>query len=577
MIDFVSSWYRAKVNEFKARDAESKLHEEFISEASNIVLQRPTDGGWLKTDAITDREKGHLETDQLTMIREARKKYRWDPNSKAAVNTMLDYVMGEGISITPKSKDPMVWYVWREFWTAKRNKMALRQFEIVRSTLRDGEIFAHFFNRDELNKPTWRTTLRFMDALLVKNPANNSSSVSSDYNRKTTRSGIEHEADDVENVIAYWKESQDDSGEYSKVPAKEVHHIKYNADSDQKRGESMLQAILEMVTDYSQWLKNRIILNKMRSAIVLIRKISGTSTQLSSIVNNLKQSSSARTGETKRESIRGGTILTANDGVDYKFEAPNINANDVKEDGRNIKLNIAAGTNLPEYVFGDASNANFASTLIAESPFVKHIKSLQTFFEYHFAQLFRYVIESAVQADFLKAPDETEFLHKLRGISELTEQDDQDINRREKQMAELFPYGKMETPTEIFFGCDIQWPEIVHRVEKDLTDALQIQRASGWVSDQSASQRLGYDYSEEVRKQKTIEEEAKRIGNPLIGIKSGDGEAMADDDHIDNDIQDLMKSLTNEQRQAIMNANTQDEVLKALKIPMPVGNGTNGE
>jgi len=577
MFDFVTriQEYELMLTELNLKSSEARI----ISEASNLVTRGPDRDGWTKAFAVTDREKGHLEPDQLEMIRQARKKYRWEPNAKGAIRTMVNYIMGEGISITPKSKDPMAWYVWREFWTAKRNSMSLRQFEIIARTLRDGEVFIEFFDRDVMDSPTGKTTIRFLDPLLVKNPSDERGFGLKGFVKDVTRSGIQHDKDDIESVLGYWVESNNDTktGQFRFVPAEKVHHIKLDADSDQKRGESFLQPILNMLTQYEQWLTNRIILNKMRSAIVMVRTMEGTPTQLASVVNNLKQSATARAGDVKRESFRGGTILTATGGVKYEMLSPNINASDVAEDGRNIKLNMAAGTNLPEYVFGDASNANFASTMIAESPFVKAVKFFQTFFEYHFCQIYKKVIENAVAVKLIEPVDEIDFLKKLKGVSDLTEQDDEGIDRKAERMKELFPDGTMEIPSEIFYGCDMQWPEIVHRVEKDLTGALQIQRASGWVSDASASQRLGYDYAEEVRKQKNIEEDAAQSGNPLMGMNQQDMKDADDDGHIEKDARDAMKSLTNEQRQAIMNAKTPEEVLKVLKIPVPAGNGTNGE
>ena len=47
-------------------------------------------------------------------------------------------------------------------------------------------------------------------------------------------------------------------------------------------------------------------------------------------------------------------------------------------DGRHILLNIAAGSGLAEYmVTGDASNANYSSSMVAESPAVKEFEDIQ--------------------------------------------------------------------------------------------------------------------------------------------------------------------------------------------------------
>lgn len=572
MFDLIKNLYKSKVSEYKLKESESIMMSKFLDEQSDLVVDRSTDGGFTRMDQATDREKGHFQTDQLEMIRQARRQFRWEPNARGALQSMQNYIMGQGISITPKAKDPMLWWVWREFWTSNRSRMEIKQFEIIIRLFRDGEVFMEFFSEDAQDKSTGKTTVRFIDPLLVKNPASEMQGQVKGFNGQTTRSGIEHDSQDVETVVAYWVQSNADSSEFRKVPANRVLHIKIFSDSDQKRGESFIQPILNMLTNYRQWLDNRIILNKMRSAIVLIRQMKGTQGQVNSIVSNLAQAAHTRTGAQKRENFRGGTILTANEGVEYKMLAPNINATDVSEDGRNIKLNMAAGTNLPEYIYGDASNANFASSLIAESPFVKSIQYWQTFLEYYYCQIYKRVIKNAADAGLIEIPDEKEFFRKLKGVAKLTEQDDEDESPREKALKELMPEGKMESPMEIFFGCDIQWPEIIHRNVKEQTEALQLQRAAGWVSDPSASQKLGYEYSEEVRKQKQTEEIGKTSGNPLAGIKAEDEREEDDADDMDAEIQDMLKGMTPQQRQAVMSAQNPQEVAAA----MAVSNGTQG-
>jgi hypothetical protein len=290
--------------------------------------------------------------------------------------------------------------------------------------------------------------------------------------------------------------------------------------------------------------------------------------------------------ESKKQNIRGGTILTAGPGVKYDMLSANINATDAKEDGRNIKLSMAAALNMPEYIFGDASNANYASSLIAESPFVKAIQYWQLFFEYYFAQIFRRVIENAVKGGLLEEPSDEEFINKLKTIRDIKEDapppagqaaggqasDDEgdpagseDPNdkrsARDKALAELMPDGKLETPTEVFYGCDMDWPEIIHRDMKQHVDALTIARQNGWLADSTATSALGYDYPEEVRKQRQIEEEAAQAGNPLLGKQQGD---ISDDGNMDAEMQDALNSMTPEERNQIMNAKNPSEVFKIM-------------
>lgn len=577
MLDLVKAWYQEKISKLNLSRTAQVAEARMVQEASNIVTERPDGMGFTEVFSANDREKGHAEVTQLEAIRQARFFDRWDAHAHGILGTMVNYIMGKGLTINPKSDDPEVWYRWREFWTADRNRMALRQFEVVRRTFRDGELFIEFFDRDENDKATGKTTVRFIDPLLVRSPASEVGK-----NQKTITSGVNTDPNDVEKVLSYDVLDPNDASmlKFRTVKAEDVVHIKINADSDQKRGEPAMQQVLKAFKDYEQWLDNRTILNKMRTAIVLVRKVTGSPDQVANISNTLPQTT-RNTGETKKKNWRGGTVLTASQGVEYQMLSPNINASDAREDGRNIKLTMCSNMQIPEYVLGDASNQNYASSMTAEAPFVKSIQFWQIFFEYFFGQIFKRVITNAVKAGVLVAPSDEEFVSKLKAIRNLKEQPElpkgeepptpqdkaaqdasdpaPELSPREKALRELMPNGKLESPTEIFYGCDMNWPEIVHRDLKLQTDALSIQRQNGWIADSTASSMLGLDYSEEVRKQRQLEEEALLEDNPLLGAGGpGDAGDMA------NEMNAMLQGLTPEQRNRIINSNDPAEIAQIM-------------
>jgi capsid protein len=585
MIRLIQSWYERKLAENKTSTAALTAESRIIEEASQLVTERPDQDGFVRVYGINDREKGHLETNQLDMIKQARKMERFDPHAHGILMTMVNYIMGRGLSITPKSEDPLIWYIWREFWTAKRNNMAIRQFEIVRRLFRDGEIFIEFFDKDDQGASTGKTTIRFIDPLLVRDDPKTTAG------QPTTvaRVGITTDPNDVEKTISYTVQDRNDENKFRIVPAENVLHVKINADSDQKRGESFLQCVMNYIRNYQQWLENRIILNKMRSAIVMIKKVEGTPTEVAKLANTIANATNTASGETKRQQIRGGTVITEGPGVTYRMEAPNINATDVKEDGRNIKIAMAAGLNLPEYVFGDASNANYASTLIAESPFVKAIEYWQIYIEQAFSEIYKRVLENAVNAGVIEAPNDDEFIAQLKQVRMLGEAEEvpppaegeeapkpgeeteEPEDPKEAALKELMPNGKMEMPSEVFYGCDMMWPEIIHREFKTQVEGLVLAREAGWVSDPTACSAIGYDYSEEVRKQNQAEEDAEKNDNALLGKPGDDAEMGAEFDSV-------MKSLTPEERQKVMTG-TPEEVsalVKQKSAAMKMA-ATNGE
>lgn len=570
-----------KLNAVQAALEQAKEKLGDMRDSALVELMEAENRSWARSDSDTDWSplgsafKGYQGLDQQAMIQSARNNFRYDPNARAAIMGMLKYVMGKGVGITPKSKDPRVWYVWREFWTAARNKMNIRQHEIVKRFFRDGEVFLRYFNvkGEGLGQsPTWKTTVRFIDPADVQHSVNQKAINSTDVMHQ----GIEFDPKDPETPKWYFIQDRMDQNKWEKVPAAEVHHIKLFADMDQSRAESFLQPVMQLFGQYREWLRNRMILNKLRTAIVMIREIEGgTSTEVQSLTQTIP--SSIR-GDGTKQKIKGGTIYTSGPGVKLRMDSPNINASDVKEDGRNIILQMAAGTGMPEYLYGDASNSNFASSLIAESPFVKEVQFWQSYLEGSWIEeMFRRVIQAAVVAGKIPQPVDDDVFEKYKNFDpkdvdlgeaegEVPEENADAGESDETPSKDENPYG--ETAAEIFYGCDVSWPEIIHRDPKAHTESLVMQRSEGWISDKTASEILGHDYAEEVRKQTRLEAEAERGGNPLMGIKPGQGaedeEAQSGIAQSNAEAERVMQGMTDEEKQIVLNG-TPDQVSALLK------------
>jgi hypothetical protein len=548
-----------------------KLSLQRLEEATNLVTERPDTGGWFRSGQL---DQSHLPSERATMIRQARNLWRFDPNARAVLATLVYYIVGEGVKVTPQSDDPRLHKLWREFWNAPRNKMALRQAEIVLRALRDGETLIQFFKRargeDGKDEATWKTTVRFRDPDLLRDPG-------LEYTGSTipAKDGIQLDPNDPERAIAFFfQRNYDDATKIDKVKAEDMLHIKIGADSEQRRGESYIQPVMEMFGQYKEWLRYRIVLNKVRTAMVMIRKVTGSAADVEAIKGTLQQSPTARSGEQKKRIPPAGTVLNANGGVDYEFKSANINATDAAEDGRSMKLSMAAGSVVPEYTFGDASNANYASTLIAESPFVKGVRFWQTFFEFYLKEIYRRVLQAAVDAQKLTPPPDDDIfaeegaakpVQEAEGTppvppkeGEEPEEEPAEGAEKPKKKMGIDPLHEM-SESEKFWGCDVQWPEIVHRDMKETATAVIQMRDAGLISDPTAAAVLGYDYEEEVRKQQLVQEE--EANNPFKQQASPFG----DEGDMDKELQDLVKGLSPDEAQKVMKSNDPAQVAALIR------------
>ncbi len=282
------------------------------------------------------------------------------------VRNAQNYVVGsKGLTIQCSSLDDPdleadVNQRWRKF--AKRQHMKQRQLEMVERGMCDGEWFLRFFEDKRLD-------VRFVEPECIKDAKDEHSH------------GIATDEKDVEKVLRYYFTKLGENTSTT-IPAREILHVKYLGTANMKRGIPPMGLLLNRLKQYDGWLNDRIVLNRVRSKIVLIRKwVGATAAQIKAFADAAQTSSrvNASTGKIERSrKIKAGTMLDTHGQVEYEFLAPNVQAGDVRHDGREIKLSISVGGGQPEYmVTADASNSNFASTWISEAPGVKEFERLQ--------------------------------------------------------------------------------------------------------------------------------------------------------------------------------------------------------
>ncbi len=267
------------------------------------------------------------------------------------------------------------------------NRWQLRQQEIVRRVDRDGEAFLRFFvDADGL------TRVRFIEPDQVVTPANVASDPSASF-------GIQTDAEDVENVLGYYVD-----GEF--VEADSIQHRRANVDFNVKRGLPLYTPVRKNLRRAERLLRNMSVVAEIQSAIALIRKHRGASRSgIEQFVANDADASSTNgvSGRTRHYSQYGpGTILDAPAGMEYDFPTRGLDASTFVTVLQAELRAIAARLVMPEFMFtSDASNANFASTLVAEGPAMKMFERLQmSMIEYDTAVM-RRVIDNAVSAEKL--------------------------------------------------------------------------------------------------------------------------------------------------------------------------------
>lgn len=266
----------------------------------------------------------------------------------------------------------------------KTNQWHRRQQEIVRRRDRDGEVFLRFFV-----DPDGTTRVRFVEPGQISTPADLGNEPSASF-------GIQTDRDDVETALGYYID-----GEW--VSADVIQHRKANVDSNVKRGLPLFYPVRKNLRRAEKLLRNMSVLAEIQSAIALIRKHRGTSRSgVEQFVSDGADTSvtSATTGKTSNFRRYGpGTILDAHGGVEYEFPAAGLNVASFVDVLKAELRAIASRLVMPEFMLtSDASNSNFASTMVAEGPAVKMFTRLQAELIEADREVFRRVIDGAVEA-----------------------------------------------------------------------------------------------------------------------------------------------------------------------------------
>ena len=379
--------------------------------------------------------------------------YKTNPHARAVIRALQKFTIGRGVMVDHLDNRPEVRNYWDRF--VRENKWNRRQKEIAKRLFRDGEVFLWKKRIHAKGKST--IILRFIEPFeIAPNDEGNPSF------------GIATEPKDVETPLWYNRRVMvDDQWTNERLPAADVFHFKLNSDSTQKRGVPILEPVMGYLKKYEQWLNDRIVLNKVRTAVALIKKYVATPEQLSTFRSENRGTQQTSGSNKSQKMLEPGTVIHATQGIDYEFLAPKLDARDVAADGRAILLSIAAGTGLAEYIVtGDSSNANYSSTLIAESPAVREIEDYQSWLEDFFLEIYSEVMGLGLKIGDIPMPEENEEEQKF----------DLPITQR----------------------ADFIFPSLIHRDFFKENQGLEIQRENRIISIKTWQEKMDLDPENEA-------------------------------------------------------------------------------
>lgn len=321
------------------------------------------------------------------------------------------------------------------------NRWQQRQQEIVRRCDRDGEAFLRFFVASD-----GTTRVRFVEPGQIATPVEMATNPAASF-------GILVESDDVETPIAYFIDGQP-------VDASEIQHRKANVDANVKRGLPLFYPVMKNLRRAEKLLRNMSVVAEIQSAIALIRRHrAGTRSGVQQFVAGQADvaTHSASGGQARYfQQFGPGTILDTHGGVEYDFPVAGINAATYVTILQAELRAIAARLVMPEFMLtSDASNANYASTMVAEGPAIRMFARAQAELVADDLQVMWRVVRNAVVA------------------------------------------GRLERATLDSIEIQASPPSLAVRNQLQEDQALRIEYEAGILSPQTWSLRRGLDYGQE--------------------------------------------------------------------------------
>jgi len=336
--------------EFLIREATQAVEDDLALEDAGWINLSGTTG-----DVITAQERiTNLKLSRLYAVK--------DPMGKQAIRLWTDYTFGSGMTWSVAEDNKEAKEALKGFWDARVNRKILGaagQRKSSNKLLIDGEVYFAIFLGAERT-----ATIRRIDPLEITEIITDPDDKEDEkfYRREwTDAQGISHKT--------IYRSTDNIKGEATldmygnsvqKTDDALVYRLEYN-----DRNPLLLPALIWMKY-LTKFLGSRIAVMLALAKFAWRSKVKGGQTAVDAIK-----------AKTDAQTIAAGSTLLENLGVDTTPIKTETGASAAYQDGRMIKLQIAAAVGIPEQYFGDISIGNLATAKTVELPMMKMFQSYQ--------------------------------------------------------------------------------------------------------------------------------------------------------------------------------------------------------
>jgi len=279
---------------------------------------------------------------------------------RRVVSLVRSYVVGNGITIS--SRKPTIDRFLRQFWSHPKNRLPRRLGAMCDELTRAGELFPVLFT----NKVDGMSYVRFVPASRIRDVETDPD----DYEKELRYSQIQYSAEprwwlSPDHPDANLPPGSGGSGGVDLPPI--MLHFAVNRPIGATRGEGDVLPILPWARRYSEWLKDRVRLNRIRTRQGMLDLEIADDTMV----------------EEKRRQVRTDNpweygIYVHGPGETMNLHNLNIGADDAEKDGRVLRLAVASGANMALHYLGEGEATNYATAKEMGEPTARFFTDRQT-------------------------------------------------------------------------------------------------------------------------------------------------------------------------------------------------------
>ena len=264
----------------------------------------------------------------------------------------------------------------------------IRQQELFRRSLRDGEWFLQFFPQEDAI-----TSVRVVEPECIRSP----------NSEPDWTFGCKSDGDDRETILDY-NITYRGMADQNITPADEVLHSKINVDLGVKRGLSDFFASQETLQNSDKLRRCMQMGESVRQSFAYIREhqqaSADTITSIQAAATTYQEPYPSTTGFSNLvnvQQLQPGSVHDIPAAMKF-INPPSVMADNAVKVLQESLQSLAQYWNVPAWLLtGDSSSSSYASSLVEESPFSRMCETEQGFYSHEFKAVMVKVLEIAIQ------------------------------------------------------------------------------------------------------------------------------------------------------------------------------------